>query len=133
MHFVCLFACFFRIGSQLFYLYHQLQLAQEVKTCTSKGMSGSHTWMKGPSILLFTHRGFHFTSHAASRLNQEPLSFPWPLTQAHSTFATNGSPLIPCRAPRTGRCSHRYDMGLLLLSRAAPLHINTQPSARFPC
>lgn len=58
--------------------------------------------------------GYHVTSHAASRLKKEHLSLPWPLVQAQSSSATNGCPTRPCPAPRTCRCSHRYDTGLLL-------------------
>lgn len=58
--------------------------------------------------------GYHFTSHAASRLKQEPLSFPWSLMRVHSSSLVNGSPTIPCLAPKTCRCSHSCDMELLL-------------------
>lgn len=77
--------------------------------------------------------GYLFTSQAASRLKQEPLSFPWPLTQAHSSSATSGSPTIPCRAPGTASALTGLTWNCCSISRAAPLHINTQPNARFPC
>lgn len=66
-------------------------------------------WRKGPSILLFTPRWAPFHLPRWQRLKQEPLSAPWPLMQAHSSSAT-----IPCPAPKTCRCSHRYAMELLL-------------------
>lgn len=109
-----LFACFFRIGSQLY----PLSLSPTSTTagsqdlCIKRKVTFPHLG-EGRALPSYCSHpgGHHFTSHAASRLEQEPLSFPWPLMLAHSSSVTHGFPTTPCLAQK---CCHMNDMELLL-------------------
>lgn len=131
MFFVCLLACLLRIGSELFYhLYHELQLPQEVKACASK-------WKR------VKEGSFHPTVHTQGDTISPPML---PAGSTKSLFLFPGplhrnTAALPPMALPPSHVEHQGPAGALTgmtwsccsISRAAPPHIHTQPSARFTC